>query len=114
LEQTKFEAAEVLSIFKPEQLNKTELPVHIEWELEAVSPGALQTQINTIQFDIPVGHPYRFLKTPLDDPRPIPVTNTGLLIKKKFLKLYIEERLQECLALGGTQELIVREEFLGI
>jgi hypothetical protein len=49
----------------------------------------------------------------LDDPRPTPVTRSGLIIKKKFLKLYLEERLQEYLALGGTKELIEREQFMG-
>ena len=47
----------------------------------------------------------------MDDPRPTPVTRSGLIIKKKFLKLYLEERLQENLALGGTKELI--EQLMG-
>ncbi len=34
-------------------------------------------------------------------------------MKKKFLKLYLEERLQEYLVLGGTKELIEREQFMG-
>jgi hypothetical protein len=113
LEQTKLEAVEVLGIFKPEHIY-TELPVDIEWDLLAAPPGAVQTPISTIQFEIPEGRLYRYLNTTLNNPRPIPVTSTGLVIKKKFLKLYIEERLQEYLALGGTQELIVREQFLGI
>ena len=33
-------------------------------------------------------------------------------MKKKFLKLYLEERLQEYLVLGGTKELIEREQFM--
>jgi hypothetical protein len=82
--------------------------VEIEWELETLPVGAYQTPINSITFDIPVGHPYRLLNTTLDDTRPIPVTSTGQLIKEKFLKLYIEERLQEYLSLGGTKELIDR------
>jgi hypothetical protein len=49
----------------------------------------------------------------LDDPRPTPVTSSGLIIKKKYLKLYLEERLQEHLALGGIEELIEREQFMG-
>jgi hypothetical protein len=97
LEQTKLEAAEFPSIFKPKQLNKVELSLDTEWALETVPVGACQTPINTIQFDIPVGRPYRFLNTTLDNPRPIPVTSTGLLIKKKLLKLHIEERLPDYL-----------------
>jgi hypothetical protein len=113
LEQTKLEAVEVLGIFKPEHIN-TELPADIEWELVGVPAEAEQTPISSIKFEIPEGRLYRYLNNTLNDPRPIPVTSTGLVIRKKFLKLYIEERLQEYLALGGTQELIVREQFLGI
>jgi hypothetical protein len=49
----------------------------------------------------------------LDDPRLTPVTRSGLIIKKKFLKLYLEVRLQEYLALGGTKELIEWEQCMG-
>jgi hypothetical protein len=112
LEQTKLEAVEILGIFKPEQYNK-ELPVEIEWDLETVPVGAHQTPISSIKFDIPGRCNYKYLNNTLNDPRPIPVTSNGLIIKKKFLKLYIEERLQEYLALGGTKELIEREEFKG-
>jgi hypothetical protein len=113
LEQTKLEAVEVLGIFKPEHIN-SELPADIEWDLVGVPAEAEQTPISSIKFEIPGGRLYRYLNNTLSDPRPIPVTSTDLVIRKKFLKLYIEERLQEYLALGGTQELIVREQFLGI
>ena len=113
LEQTKLEAVEILGIFKPEHIN-TELPADIEWELVAIPAEAEQTPISSIEFGIPEGRLYRYLNNTLNDPRPIPVTSTGLVIRKKFLKLYIEERLQEYLALGGTQELIIREQFQGI
>jgi hypothetical protein len=33
---------------------------------------------------------------------------SGLVIKKKYLKVYLEERLAEYLALGGLNELIQR------
>jgi len=111
-EQTKLEAAELLGVFKPENFHQ-ELPIEIEWDLNTAPPGAIARPISSIEFDIPEGYTYRNLNKTLDDPRPTPVTRSGLIIKKKFLKLYLEERLQEYLALGGTNELIEREKFMG-
>ncbi len=39
---------------------------------------------------------------------PITECESGLVIRKKFLKVYLEERLAEYLALGGLNELIKR------
>jgi hypothetical protein len=111
-EQTKLEAAELLGVFKPENFHQ-ELPIEIEWDLNTAPPGAIARPISSIEFDIPEGYIYRNLNKTLDDPRPTPVTRSGLIIKKRFLKLYLEERLQEYLALGGTKELIEREQFMG-
>jgi len=109
LEQTKLE---VLGIFKSENFHQ-ELHIEIEWDLNTAPPGAMARPISSIMFDIPEGYTYRNLNKTLDDPRPTPVTSSGLIIKKKFLKYYLEERLQEYLALGGTKELVEREQFMG-
>jgi hypothetical protein len=104
------EAAEFIGVFKPENFHQ-ELPIEIEWDLNTAPPGAIARSISSIQFDIPEGYTYRNLNKTLDDHRPATVTSSGLIIKKKFLKLYLEERLQENLALGGTKELI--EQLMG-
>ena len=82
-EQTKLEAAELLGVFKPENFYQ-ELPIEIEWDLNTAPPGAIARPISSIEFDIPEGYTYRNLNRTLDDPRPTPVTRSGLIIKKKF------------------------------
>jgi hypothetical protein len=113
LEQTKQEATEVLGVFKPENCHQELIPIEIEWGLITVPPEAIARPISSIQFDIREGYIYRNLNKTLDDPRLIPVTSSGLIIKKKFLKYYLKERLQEYLALGGTRELAEREQLMG-
>ena len=112
LEETKLEAAEVLGIFKPENYHQ-ELPVEVEWDLNTVPPRAIARPISSIQFNILERYIYRNLNKTLDDPRPTPITSSGLIIKNEFLKHYLEERFQEYLALGGTKELVEREQFMG-
>jgi hypothetical protein len=48
----------------------------------------------------------------IQDSRFIPITEEGLVIRKKFLKYYLEQRLWEYLALGGLQELLDRQPLI--
>jgi hypothetical protein len=44
--------------------------------------------------------------------RYIPITENGLLIRKKFLKYYLEQHLWEYLALGELKELLDRQPLI--
>ena len=48
------------------------------------------------------------LNKTIKDSRYLPVTEQGEIINPKFIKEYLEERLAEFLALGGTTELVQR------
>jgi hypothetical protein len=74
----------------------------------------LTNPISTIEFDPPRGALYRDLSInrTLQDSRFIPITEEGLVIRTKFLKYYLEQRLWEYLALGGLQELIDRQPLI--
>ena len=48
----------------------------------------------------------------IQDSRFIPITEEGLVIRKKFLKYYLEQRLWEYLALGGLKELLDRQPLI--
>jgi len=58
----------------------------------------------------PCEYPHKdlYINRTIQDSRYIPCTEGGLVIRKKFLKYYLEKRLEEYLALGGLQELIER------
>ena len=64
--------------------------------------------IKSIVLDISVGPYYKYLNKTNKDSSYFPTTESGLVIKKKYLKVYLEERLAEYLALGGLNELIKR------
>jgi hypothetical protein len=64
--------------------------------------------IESIVLDIPVGPNYKYLNKTIKDSSYFPTTESGQVIKKKYLKIYLEERLAEYLALGGLNELIQR------
>jgi hypothetical protein len=101
LDQTKLEAAEVLSFFKKDKERK----LTAEAEVLLNSPKPDFKTIKSVKFDIPAATFYSTLNDTLEDTRPIPVTEGGFAIRTKFLKLYLEQRLEEYLALGGTKEL---------
>jgi hypothetical protein len=64
--------------------------------------------IESIVLDIPVGPNYKYLNNTIKDSSYLPTTECGLVIKKKYLKVYLEERLAEYLALLGLNKLIQR------
>jgi hypothetical protein len=49
--------------------------------------------IESIVLDIPVGLYYKYLNKTIKDSSFFPTTESGLVIKKKYLKVYLEERL---------------------
>jgi len=95
-------AIKLLGIFKEEVA--PQLDDHSEYDL--VYPTT--PLIYFIVLDIPVGPYYKYLNKTIKDSSYFPITESGLVIKKKFLKVYLEERLAEYLALGGLNELIQR------
>jgi hypothetical protein len=101
-EDLKEGAIKLLGIFKEEVA--PQLDDHSEYDL--VYPTT--PLIDSIVLDIPVGPYYKYLNKTIKDSSYFPTTESGLVIKKKFLKVYLEERLAEYLALGGLNELIQR------
>jgi len=51
--------------------------------------------IKSIVLDIPVGPNYKYLNNTIKDSSYFPTTKSGQVIKKKYLKVYLEERLAE-------------------
>ena len=105
LDQIKLEVTEVLSFFKKDKERK------LKAEAESLLNSLKQDSklIKSIKFDIPTAYFYSSLNNSLNDKRPIPVTKEGFTIRTGFLKLYLEQRLEEYLALGGTKELTTWE-----
>ena len=101
-EDLKEGAIKLLGIFKAE----TSPVLEDDSEYELVYPTT--PLINSIVLDIPVGPYYKYLNKTIKDSSYFPTTESGLVIRKKFLKVYLEERLGEYLALGGLNELIQR------
>jgi len=106
LYQTRLEAREVLGYFKAE--NSKKLTPDIELELYSILPGS--RTIGSITFEVPRGRVYKYLNTQLADHRPLPTTTAGIPFRRRYIRDYLEHRLREYLALGGTQELVEREE----
>jgi hypothetical protein len=103
-EDLKEGAIKLLGIFKQEFA--PELDDYQESEYSAVYPTT--PLIKSIVLGIPVGHIYKYLNKTVKDSSYFPTTESGLVIKKKYLKVYLEERLAEYLALGGVNELVQR------
>jgi hypothetical protein len=101
-EDLKEGAIKLLGIFKEE--TSPVLEDYSEYEL--VYPTT--PLINSIVLNIPVGPYYKYLNKTIKDSSYFPTTESGLVIRKKFLEVYLEERLAEYLALGGLNELIQR------
>jgi len=105
IESNQVEAKELLAPFRRE--NQKKFDVYLEWEHNnGVYPNT--NSISTIEFDTPRGSLYKDLgiNRTIQDSRFIPITEDGLVIRNKFRKYYLEQRLWEYLALGGLQELL--------
>jgi hypothetical protein len=103
-EDLKEGAIKLLGIFKEEFA--PELDDYQESEYNLVYPTT--PLIKSIVLDIPVGPIYKYLNKTIKDSSYFPTTESGQVIKKKYLKVYLEERLAEYLALGGVNELVQR------
>jgi hypothetical protein len=106
IEKNQVQAKELLAPFRKE--SQKEFDTLLEQEYEFAYPNT--SSISTIEFDLPRGSIYKdlYINRTIQDSRYIPHTEGGLVIRKKFLKYYLEQRLEEYLALGGLQELIER------
>jgi hypothetical protein len=107
IESNQVQAKELLAPFRKE--SQKVFDTFLEQEYTSVYPNT--SSISTIEFDPPRKSIYRDLhiNRTRQDSRYIPITEDGLVIRKKFLKYYLEQRLEEYLALGGLQELIERK-----
>jgi hypothetical protein len=90
-EDLKEGAIKLLGIFKQEFA--PELNDYQESEYSCVYPTT--PLIKSIVLDIPVGPIYKYLNKTIKDSSYFPTTESGLVIKKKYLKVYLEERLAE-------------------
>jgi len=97
-------AIKLLGIFKEEFA--PEFDDYLESEHSCVYPTT--PLIETIVLDIPIGPNYKYLNNTIKDSSYFPTTESGQVIKKKYLKVYLEECLAEYLALGGLNKLIQR------
>jgi hypothetical protein len=107
IEKNQVQAKELLAPFRKE--SQKEFDTLLEQEYEWAYPNT--SSISTIEFDLPRGSIYKnlYINRTIQDSRYIPHTEGGLVIRKRFLKYYLEQRLEEYLALGGLQELIERK-----
>jgi hypothetical protein len=110
IESNQVQAKELLAPFRKE--SQKAFDIFLEQEYTSVYPNT--SSISTIEFDTPRGSLYRdlYINRSVQDHRYIPITEDGLVIRKKFLKYYLEQCLEEYLALGGLQELIERKTLL--
>jgi hypothetical protein len=107
IESNQVQAKELLAPFRKEP--QKAFDTFLEQEYTNVYPNI--SSISTIEFDTPRGSLYRdlYINRTIQDQRCIPTTKNALVIRKRFLKYYLEQRLEEYLALGGLQELIERK-----
>jgi len=108
VESYQIKAKEFLAPFRAENQKEFDILLEVEHNSVPYSAGP----ISSIVFGIPQGEWYKSLNNTLQDSRNIPITEEGLVIKKVFLKYYLEQRLGEYLALGGLKELIEREPLI--
>jgi hypothetical protein len=111
IESNQVEAKELLAPFRKE--NQKKFDIYLEWEHNnGVYPNT--NSISTTEFDPPRGSFYKDLQIncTIQDSRYIPITENGLVIRKRFLKYYLDQRLWEYLALGGLQDLLDRQSLI--
>jgi len=110
IESNQIKAMELLDPFRKE--NQKEFDFILQEEYNLVFPTA--SRISSVRFTVPSGDPFEDLEInkTLQDSRLIPLTEAGEPIRKRFIKQYLQERLQEYLALGGLKELIDRRALI--
>jgi hypothetical protein len=110
IEGNQIRAKELLDPFRKE--NKKPFDIILEDEYNLVYPTA--RRICSIHYEVPDQDPFGDLEinTHLQDSRLLPITSAGDTISRDFIKQYLEERLQEYLALGGLKELLDRRALI--
>jgi len=110
IQGNQIKAKELLDPFRKE--NQKEFDILLQDEYNLVFPSA--SRISSVRYTIPSGGPFKDLEIneSLQDSRFIPLTEAGEHISKRFIKQYLQERLQEYLALGGLKELIDRRALI--
>jgi hypothetical protein len=110
IQSNQIKAKELLDPFRKEKQKDFDFVLQEEYNL--VFPTA--SRISSVRFTVPSGGPFEDLEIneTLQDSRLIPLTEAGEPIRKRFIKQYLQERLQEYLALGGLKELIDRRALI--
>ncbi len=110
IQGNQIKAKELLDPFRKE--NQKQFDFQLQDEYNLVFPSA--SRISSVRYTVPSGGPYEDLEInkSLQDSRFIPLTEAGDNISKRFIKQYLQERLQEYLALGGLKELIDRRALI--
>jgi hypothetical protein len=110
IESNQIKAKELLDPFRKE--NQKEFDFLLQEEYNLVFPTA--RRISSVNFTVPSGDPFEDLEIneTLQDSRLTPLTEAGEPIRKRLIKQYLQERLQEYLALGGQKELIDRRALI--
>jgi hypothetical protein len=103
IESNQIKAKELLDPFRKEKQKEFDFLLQEEYNL-----------ISSVRLSVPLGDPFKDLEIneTLQDSRLIPLTEAGEHISKRFIKQYLQERLQEYLALGGLKELIDRRALI--
>jgi hypothetical protein len=110
IESNQIKAKELLDPFRKEKQKEFDFLLQEKYNL--VFPTA--SRISSVRFTVPSGDPFEDLEIneTLPDSRLIPLTEAGEPIRKSNIRKYLEERLQEYLALGGLKELIDRRALI--
>jgi len=110
IQSNQIKAKELLDPFRKE--NKKQFDILLQQEYDLVYPTA--RRISSIHCVVPDQDPFEDLEinSHIQDSRLIPITEAGETISRDFLKHYLEERLQEYLALGGLKELFDRRALI--
>jgi len=110
IQSNQIKAKELLDPFRKKKQKDFDFVLQEEYNL--VFPTA--SRISSARFTVPSGGPFEDLEIneTLQDSRLIPLTEAGEPISKRFIKQYLQERLQEYLASGGLKELIDRRALI--
>jgi len=110
IESNQIKAKELLDPFRKENRKKFDFLLQAEYDL--VYPTACP--ISSIRLAVPQGGLFEDMEIneQIQDSRFIPITQTGDHIRRDFLRIYLGERLQEYLALGGLKELLDRKPLI--
>jgi hypothetical protein len=102
-------AAHFLDRFREEN----QIPFDILQEEEYNTGPQQPPLISSVKLNIPKGEWFKGLNNSLQDDRYIPTIDCWqVVIKPWYIKIYLEERFEEFLALGGLKELLERRPLI--